>query len=229
MLRTWRVVVAVALITIVGVGFSCRDATAVRLAIYTDVAWDNGRAVLLAANRSAAGSTEPQAAITSPWSSPYLGDIVLLPSSEPSLYVTVVMGVTRDAASCRLDAPDGCIVARRRTSFIEHKTLTVPVTMHASCLGVACSEDRTCNALGLCVSADVPASSCESPQGVFCLVTRLPTSLPRQRGILAPRTLGCRMRGLPISRSVRRWTRAFFATASMTSTRAFGGRRLVRW
>lgn len=64
---------------------SCAEATAVRVHVYTDVAWENGRRVVIAASdRDVPMTTEPLAEVTGPWASPDLGDFVLLPPRDRS-------------------------------------------------------------------------------------------------------------------------------------------------
>lgn len=54
----------------------------------------------------------------------------------------------------------GCIVARRRLSFRPHRSLTLPIHLSASCIGVPCGSDQTCD-LGVCSStADCTDQGC---------------------------------------------------------------------
>jgi hypothetical protein len=96
---------------------SCQDATAVRVHVYTDVTWQSGRRVVIAAaNETPPSPSEPLAEITEPWSSTDLGDFVLLPSGSKRapIRLAVVMGITKDPRACTIDAPDGCIFVRRK-------------------------------------------------------------------------------------------------------------------
>lgn len=54
----------------------------------------------------------------------------------------------------------GCIVARRRVSFRPHHALSLPIKLSASCIGVPCGADQTCD-LGVCSStADCTEDGC---------------------------------------------------------------------
>jgi hypothetical protein len=75
------------------------------------------------------------------------------------------MGITKDPKECSTSAPDGCIFARRKLSFVPFRTLTVPITVHSACVGVPCGADSTCNALGRCVPAEVDMRQCISSTG----------------------------------------------------------------
>ena len=145
---------------------SCREATAVRVHVYTDVPWNAGRRLLISAG-TAPTSSEPSGEVKGPWGTTDLGDLVFLPGDDKSgaIRILVVMGVTKDPRSCSIDAPDGCIFARRKLSFVPYRTLTLPMSVRSACIGIACSDDTTCNALGQCVSAEVRPEDCASPGG----------------------------------------------------------------
>jgi hypothetical protein len=153
--------------TVIGLA-SCLEATAVRVHLFTDVAWQPGRRVAItAAAPQDLASAQPLAEISDAWSSTDLGDLVLLPTTDRTApaKVLVVMGITRDPNACTIDSPAGCIFARRSLSFLQHRTLTLPIQLYATCIGVPCTADTTCNALGKCVPAAVDPTSCEAPDG----------------------------------------------------------------
>lgn len=89
-----------------------------------------------------------------------LGTLVLIPSGEgDDVVLEVVLGVDRPAEACHPPADvAGCIVARRRLSYVAHRTLRVPIPLERQCLGVPCREDQTCDR-AVCVSALV--QSCD--------------------------------------------------------------------
>lgn len=149
---------------------SCLDATAVRVHVYTDVAWSDGRTITITAAEPAnVASAEPITTISTPWASTDLGDLVIVPSNDRTAAATVlvVMGVTRDPRTCTTDSSTGCIFARRRLTFVKHRTLTLPMTLYSSCIGIPCTPDTTCNSLGECVPADIAPERCTSPEGCF--------------------------------------------------------------
>lgn len=93
-----------------------------------------------------------------------LGTLVLVPSGDgDDLVIEVVLGVDRPTSECRPPAQiDGCIVARRRVGYLDHRSLRVPIALSRSCLGVPCGEDETCDR-AVCVSARVescPGGEC---------------------------------------------------------------------
>jgi hypothetical protein len=145
---------------------SCREATAIRVHMFTDVAWENGRRVVLSAGK-APTATAPNAEVEGPWTSTDLGDLVFLPGDDKSgaVRVLVVMGITKDPKNCTLEEPDGCVFSRRKLAFVPYRTLTLPVTVRTACIGIPCSEDTTCNALGQCVPAEVNPNDCIAPGG----------------------------------------------------------------
>lgn len=86
-----------------------------------------------------------------------LGTLTFIPSGDTDeIAVEVLIGVDRPTKECRppLDVR-GCIVARRRLSFVRHQSLRVRIDLNRSCVGVLCAADQTCDRSG-CVSAIVP-------------------------------------------------------------------------
>jgi hypothetical protein len=115
---------------------------------------------------------ETDAVLETPWGSTgEIGTMVVVPEDDRNgrLGIRVVMGVTRDPTGCTGQVVDGCIVARRRLTFLEHRTVELPVGLHAACEGVRCDESSTCNALGQCVSAEIDPSLCLSPDDPRCM------------------------------------------------------------
>ncbi|HVJ88624.1 MAG TPA: fibrinogen-like YCDxxxxGGGW domain-containing protein [Labilithrix sp.] len=147
---------------------SCREATALRVRVYTDVAWDSGRSIVLAAG-AAPTPAEPSGEIQGPWSEPALGDLVFLPGGDKSreLRVLVVMGIGKDPRTCTVESPQGCVFARRKLAFVPHRTLTLPINVYSACVGVPCGEDTTCSALGECIPASIDTDDCASTAGCF--------------------------------------------------------------
>jgi hypothetical protein len=76
--------------------------------------------------------------------------------------VRVVAGVAKPSASCNRDNNyDGCIVARRRVQFAEHKSLRVPLRLEHFCLGNPCDESSTCFNEAKCIESQVSCSDAD--------------------------------------------------------------------
>jgi hypothetical protein len=191
-----RIVVAFAAATTALVSLSsCREATAIRVHAYTDVAWSAGRRVALVAGTDANADlmqAEPSGEVDGPWSSPDLGDLVFVPTDDQTAPVRVLltMGVTKDPRSCRVEEPSGCIFSRRKVSFVPHRTLTIPISLYASCIGIPCTPDTTCNALGQCVPIELNPDDCMSPEGCFLPGDGVPTGLRPPDGGAPDASLG---------------------------------------
>lgn len=84
-----------------------------------------------------------------------VGTLVITPSSTSGA-VMVLASYTDQ----RCVAPDykGCIVARRRFSFIENVRLHLPITLEASCKDVPCNALSSCRS-GVCVSSETDCAS----------------------------------------------------------------------
>jgi hypothetical protein len=114
---------------------------------------------------SANGCTTGAGAGGSNW----VGDLVIVPSGAgDSVDLAVVLGVDRDTTACVLDAPVGCIVARRHETYALHREIDVPIELSRSCLSVACPSGQTCKG-GRCEDvgggdAGAPDAACGDTQ-----------------------------------------------------------------
>jgi len=87
-----------------------------------------------------------------------LGTIFLAPGSDRGV-VLVRAGVgARRAVDCAPPGYEGCIVARRRFSYVDHTTLKLTVQLNQDCLNVPCGTFSTC-VTGKCIESLV--SSCD--------------------------------------------------------------------
>ncbi|MBL8613427.1 MAG: hypothetical protein JNL38_39170, partial [Myxococcales bacterium] len=83
-----------------------------------------------------------------------VGDIVLAPGEDTGAIVVVAGYKGVPATDCVPPAYANCIVARRSFSFIEHTTLTIPISLDPDCVNVPCDALSTCSK-GKCVDATV--------------------------------------------------------------------------
>lgn len=88
-----------------------------------------------------------------------VGTLALVPGGESGhAAVKVVLAVGQRVDQCEMH-PELCIVATRSFSYLEHRSLHLPIRLFAECLGKRCPEDQTCGAGGLCMSDDVTCSA----------------------------------------------------------------------
>ncbi len=149
---------------------SCQEPTQITLVVRTNVPYRANVTMAMWSSTSGriAPGTAPQAIYSEPWlSDGLLGDLVVTPgrSKDEPLTLRVVLGVGRDPSQCSDANAKGCIVARRRLSFVPHTRLRVPVVLWLACDGVVCGDDETCNYVGKCVPATVDPGACSSPEG----------------------------------------------------------------
>ena len=162
----------------------CQDPTQVRVHLRTDVVYTPERLLsFTAAAPSAMNVAEPDAVVDHAWGpTGDIGSMVVVPEEDRhgALGVRVIMGVSKPPTECSVEQPDGCIIAYRRLRFLEHRTVELPVGLHAACEGVACGENETCNALGECVLAEIDPTLCTEPDDPDCMPDRdrLPTEVP---------------------------------------------------
>ncbi len=149
--------------------FSCREPTSILIEARTNVVFRPGYTTTFTVGApGGVESADPTTVSDAPWAADgFIGSLTTIPSSGDSALVSlkVVLGVRRDSRECKAPAYDGCIVTRRRLRYVEHERLRLPVTLYASCEGVPCDEDSTCNQLGQCVSSLVDPKTCDTPSG----------------------------------------------------------------
>lgn len=143
---------------------SCLEPTQIEVTLRTDVAWAEGRTVAVSVGKtSALEQAEPSTVAEQSWpQSGQIGTLVLLPSDDRDepVSVRVVMGLGRDPSTCTLEDAKGCIIARRRLSFVPHSPLALPIALYAACEGIPCDANTTCTALGTCVSSELDPEQC---------------------------------------------------------------------
>lgn len=155
---------------------ACYGATQVELRIATDLACRTatargGAEIYVAPTTGALASSGERETVAvasqcvrSSAASAELGTLVIVPSGErdESMVVLVMLRLPSRLTACRPPSDiAGCIVATRRVRFIPHRALSLPITLFASCDGVLCGQDETCDR-GRCISSD--ATLCRDDQ-----------------------------------------------------------------
>ncbi len=167
-MRLWLALPALA--ALIALAPSCLDPTQITLEISTEAACGavqaDGVTIRVGAPDTVA---TPQAQVidatgcspaAGPAGSNRVGSLVVVPSGAgDTLSLTVILGVDRSTDQCVVDAPDGCIVARRSLRYIAHRSLKLPIELRTDCLGVSCPADQTC-VHGACVGASVDDTAC---------------------------------------------------------------------
>src|SRR5687767_5624844 len=150
---------------------SCNNATQVVVLITTDVPCEDLKGVSITTGDPKTLDTLPPGVLKTSCTALkgedegkyQIGDIVVTPSAGrgDKFGIRVVVGVTAKAEQCAEGKYNGCVVARRAISFIEHETLQLPIFLSSSCEDVPCLGEpiQTC-VLGQCVTAEVPPNTC---------------------------------------------------------------------
>lgn len=149
---------------------SCRTPTQVTLDLSTDVACADLKGVDIIVAPGARAAEERallrySAASTDACSGGHIGTLVVTPGAGEGA-VVIIAGLVNRASSCVPPRYEGCIVARRRFSFIDHVSSTLPVFLAASCIDVPCNETTTCASRKECVDSTATCSadgSCSGP------------------------------------------------------------------
>lgn len=156
------IVAAACALPIVALG-ACYGATELTIEITTDVPCGEGptTAVYKGGRRSGGGIGYDEGAIAETQRCAPgdrgndIGSIVLVPrgarNAEAAVKIVLATGGESVEDCARDPAGKSCIVATRSFSFVEHTSLTIPISLSASCRGVVCGEGETCVAGGRCV------------------------------------------------------------------------------
>lgn len=147
---------------------ACAAPTEIVVSVRTDVACASTKGTSVTASAlSAAESSAPSTIDRRCMPDGEIGTLVIVPASDDdaTIAIRVVLGVDADASTCTAEnGYRGCIVQRRRLSFIENTTLELPFDMLLVCRGVPCDEDSTCAANGRCVPLTISEPSrCAPP------------------------------------------------------------------
>lgn len=94
-----------------------------------------------------------------------IGTLVVTPQ-DSSGAIIVRARFSDDLKTCTAPDYKGCIVARRSFSFIDHVSVTLPITLEVACVDIPCGVETSCRA-GTCVSSKASCSessrTCDSP------------------------------------------------------------------
>lgn len=152
-------------------GSSCKEPTAIRVEARTNAPPSSVKSTTFWIHTPSEADDAPVQAET-PTVDPtgMIGSLVVVPKSkhDAPVAVRIVVGLSRRASECtKADGYAGCIVARRRLTYVPGLTLTLPILLEQSCIGVACDAETTCSNGG-CVNAEVQCdgSSCGEPGGI---------------------------------------------------------------
>lgn len=107
-----------------------------------------------------------------------IGDLVLAPGESTGAIVVTARYRGQDSATCRPPDYKDCIVARRAFGFVDHETLTIPITLDPDCVNVPCDAISTCSK-GKCVSS---STSCSG--GSCAIDPSAPPVIPDAGGLL---------------------------------------------
>ncbi len=147
-------------VPIVAMG-SCLKPTEVELVITTDVPCSdlNGVTISVGPLGESLESAPPSATATC--RDGKIGSIVLVPAAslDQGVGIRVVAGFRGSVDQCRPPYGPKCIVARRALRYIPHTPLTLPIQLSATCAGIPCEANFTCDN-GRCVPAKVDGNKC---------------------------------------------------------------------
>ncbi|HEU4538239.1 MAG TPA: hypothetical protein VFS00_29155, partial [Polyangiaceae bacterium] len=141
---------------------SCREATQVKVDVWTDLPCEETHGTALFVGRAGDDlERKPPARVSlrcDP-ASKRLGGLVLVPTGDErdaELAFNLVTAVKVPSVDqCLAPAYEGCIVARRVLRYVPHTTLFLDVPMSANCVSVECDAKSTCYDADECRSSDI--------------------------------------------------------------------------
>ncbi len=168
-------VVATAAAGIAMVG-ACRAPTQARLVLTTDIDCALRPSFAAFVERTPAAAERrvtPQIVAARCTPDGYVGETYLLPADdgELTLGLRAVAAPQSTLDSCsRATGYAGCIVARRRLSFIDGQTIVLRVALLSNCNGTPCDEQSTCVRARQCRSSSVDANQCLDERAAACVL-----------------------------------------------------------
>lgn len=146
----------------------CRAPTQITVDVIGEVPYRAGMKVAI--QIAAAGEAEratTRVTTTEGWTyGASLGTVVVGPEgSADAADVRVVLAIDRDPSTCSADDARGCVVYRRRVTFVPGEAAVVRAVLRSPCLGVFCDASTSCRADKSCgaIGDDAPGPA---PTGV---------------------------------------------------------------
>ncbi len=167
-MQRWVLAAIVSFGALVAVDTGCHEPTEIIVRVTTsfdcNLLAKSGVGVRVGTTAPLTGATS---AISNACANGYVGSLVLTPSSAykgQSFTVEAVAALapsTLDADGLCVEGTPNCIHARRALPYLDGSSITVPITLDASCAGLQCDPSETCvNAQ--CVPASVDPKQCKT-------------------------------------------------------------------
>lgn len=152
---TWCCLGAVA---IVSGESACRAPTQVTIEIVGEVPYREGMSVAVQLAEPGAAESAPARVVTkSAWKlGESIGTVVVGPGERASreVDVRIALGIDRDPLTCTATDARGCLIYRRRVSFVEGEPISVRAVLRSTCVGIYCDAETSCRADKTCGPLD---------------------------------------------------------------------------
>lgn len=158
---------------LVGGESACRAPTQVTIEIVGEVPYRDGMSVAVQlAERGAAENAPARVVTKSAWKlGESIGTVVVGPGDRASreVDVRIALGIDRDPTTCTATDARGCLIYRRRVSFVEGEPVSIRAVLRSACVGIYCDAETSCRADKTCG----PLESEDAP-GAPSAATRVP-------------------------------------------------------
>jgi hypothetical protein len=140
---------------------SCRAPTQVTVDLVGEIPYREGMKVTVQLAKAGEAEGAPvRVTAEGPWTyGGSVGTVVLGPNDDTTpTDVRVVLALDRDPTTCTTSDAKGCVVYRRRVSFVPGESSEVRAVLRASCLGIFCDAGTSCRADKSCgpLASDEP-------------------------------------------------------------------------
>ncbi len=149
----------------VALPIACLQPTQITVRVETDMTCGQGEGelsqVLVGVGGGESTSVSPKSACTDG----FVGSVTVVPGKTADTVDIDVVGAL-GGSTCTIGAAnaDGCVVAKRRLSFIDHIPLSITIRLESDCAGVVCPGAQTCSA-GVCVDPQCTSNCTDGGDG----------------------------------------------------------------
>lgn len=144
---------------------ACLSPTQITVRVETDMTCGTADGELEKVFVGTGGGQSTSVDLSAPCTDGFVGSVTIVPGKSADTVDIDVVGRLQ-GAKCDLSSANGagCVVAKRRLSFIDHLPLTITIKLESECASVECPGNQTCQA-GVCVDPQCTTNCSDAGDG----------------------------------------------------------------